>query len=180
MALSPASGDATKNRVTLRLQLLGSAASNGKLAELLPLLNSAVYSAFGVGKDGAAASAGLVAAVAADAVGAADAKQIQQGILAAAARRAMQYYMKSSPAKLGRMRYILQHGVPVGVQTIGALHEPSYELHQRMSSMSPTMMLRADLLSNVAEGFRWQLVGWYACCIVRSQVVATAFCTRHT
>jgi hypothetical protein len=119
MELSPANGEATKNRLTLQLPLLGNAASRERLGVLLPLLNSAVYTAFGVSKAGAAASAGLVAAVAAEAVGKNDAKKIQQGIVAAAACSAVRYYMNASPAKLGRMRYMLQHGVPVGIMTLG-------------------------------------------------------------
>jgi hypothetical protein len=132
MLLSPTSNDATKNHVTLRLPFLRAAAKNSKLGQLMPLLNDAVYSAFGVSKAGAAASAGLVAAVAGEAVGGKDAQQIQQGILAAAARRAVQYYMTSSLAKFGRVRYMLQHGVPVGVQTIGASTEEQHSWDIRL------------------------------------------------
>jgi hypothetical protein len=125
MLLTQTSGDARENRVTVRLQSLAACTGREKLDELLALLNSAIYAAFGVSKAGAAASPGLVAAVAAEAVGVKDTRRIRQGILAAVARSAVRYYTNASPAKLGRVRYMLQHGVPVGVQTLGGLQRAS-------------------------------------------------------
>jgi hypothetical protein len=119
MQLSPASADARENRATIRLLAITSCTAKERLDGLLLQLNAAVCNAFGVSKAGAAASAGLVAAVAAEVIGAKDAQKIREGILAAAARSAVRYYINSSPAKLGRVRYMLQHGVPVGVMTLG-------------------------------------------------------------
>ncbi|WIA28442.1 hypothetical protein OEZ86_010986 [Tetradesmus obliquus] len=131
MVLSEACSDARENRVTLRLLAVTTCASRERLEALLLLLDDAVYAAFGVSKAGAAASAGLVAAVAAEAVGARDVRKIRQGILAAAARSAVRHYISVSPAKLGRVRYMLQHGVPVGAMSLVKFIQDSSPVGQK-------------------------------------------------
>ncbi|WIA08380.1 hypothetical protein OEZ85_007819 [Tetradesmus obliquus] len=131
MVLSEACSDARENRATLRLPAITTCASRERLEALLLLLDDAVYAAFGVSKAGAAASAGLVAAVAAEAVGAKDVRKIRQGILAAAARSAVRHYISVSPAKLGRVRYMLQHGVPVGVMNLVKFIQDSSPVGQK-------------------------------------------------
>ncbi|KAF6251753.1 hypothetical protein COO60DRAFT_1644678 [Scenedesmus sp. NREL 46B-D3] len=150
MQLSQPSGNAQENQLRMRLLLLGFAASKERLAELLPLLSGATCAALGVSKAGAAASAGLVAAVASEAVGTTDARKVQQGILAAAAGGAVRYYMNSSPAKLGRMWLLLQHGVPVGVLTLVRFIQDSSPAGQKGRVQAMTAELAAALEAMLA------------------------------
>ncbi|KAF6264404.1 hypothetical protein COO60DRAFT_1457557 [Scenedesmus sp. NREL 46B-D3] len=151
MQLSQPGGNAEENQLSMRLLLLGFAASKERLAELLPLLNGATCAALGVSKAGAAASAGLVAAAASEAVGTTDARKVQQGILAAAAGSAVRYYMNSSPANLGRMWWcMLQRGVPVGVLTLVRFIQDSSPAGQKGRVQAMTAELAAALEAMLA------------------------------
>lgn len=126
MELTQPSGVAADNRLTVHLFTVAWCASKQRLQDLLPKLNAAVCTAFGVPSQAAVAkSVQLLASSAAQAADPAGATAAlastneRQGVLAAAALRAMRVCVAESPAKFGRLRHMLQHGAAVTLDALG-------------------------------------------------------------